>query len=266
MKVISYSLFGDPSDFEFGYYLRGIYFNVRMNRLLMPGFQTWIYTTSNLINKYRQFWHELVTVNPNIVVYEQDNAPQRCLGMLWRMKPLFEENVEFVLCRDADSVITYREAMCNWDFVKSAFDFHAINDNDAHGGMMGGLVGFRAKKFLEKTGYIDFNHMVKGLDLNRHGSDQHFMNQKLHPKLKRNLLVHKLRGAGMEAAKVETTVPESNEVDRKLWVTDLISRYIGSAGVIDFELIRFFNWFDYNEKITKFEQLFPHIFYWQWKH
>lgn len=263
MKIISYSLFGDPSDFEFGFYLRGIYFNVRMNRLLMPGFQTWIYTTSNLINKYHQFWHELVTVNPNIVVYEQDNAPQRCLGMLWRMKPLFEPNVELVLCRDADSVITYREAMCNWDYVKSGLAFHAINDNDAHGGMMGGLVGFRAKKFLEKTGYQSFNHMVKGLDLNLHGSDQHFMNKKLHPKLKSNLLLHKLKGAGMEAAVIRSTVPEHNEVDKKLWVTDLISRYIGSAGVIDFELIRFFNSFDRNEKITKFEQLFPHIFYWQ---
>lgn len=262
MKVISYSLFGDPASFEFGFYLRGIYFNVRMNRILMPGFHTWIFTTSHLINQYYAFWQALGQLNTAITVQEEDNNPQRCLGMLWRMKPLFDDNVELVFCRDSDSVTTYREASCNLYWVKSSMAFHAINDNAAHGGLMGGLVGFRAKQFREYTKFKSFNHMVQGLDLSRHGSDQNFLNKTVHPKIKNNLMVHKLKGAGVAAASVRETVP-TGEINEKLWVTDLISRYIGSAGVIDFELIRFFRDFDPDPKFDNFEKMFPQIFYWR---
>lgn len=236
-----------------------------MNRIMMPGFHTIIFTTSHLLQRYYAFWQGLSVVNPNITIQEEDNNPQRCLGMLWRMKPLFDHAVELLFCRDADSVITYREALCNLYFDNSDMDFHAINDNDAHGGLMGGLVGFRSKAFIEKTGYKSFNQMVKGLDLKHHGSDQHFLNKVIHPKVKNGLLFHKLKGAGAPAAKTETTIARSLQIEKTLWVADLVSRYIGSAGVIDFELLRFFNSFDRNEKITNFEKLFPQIFYWQWK-
>lgn len=263
MKVISYSLFGDSSSFEFGFYLRGIYFNARMNRILMPGFHTCVFATSHLINHYYAFWQALGQITPDITVFEEDNNPQRCLGMLWRMKPLFNDDVELVLCRDADSVVTYREALCNLHWINSAYHFHAINDNDAHGGLMGGLVGFRSLEFKARTGYRNFNQMVAGLDLTKHGSDQNFLNKTIHPKIKSSLLVHKMKGAGIAAAHVEHNVPQSNAIAKKLWVTDLISRYIGSAGVIDFELIRFFKDFDPDPKFDNFEKMFPQIFYWR---
>lgn len=264
MKIISYSLFGDTRRFEFGYYLRGIYFNVRMARLLMPGFCPWIYVSSGILHKFYAFWTALGQINPNITVFEEDNNPQRCLGMLWRMKPLFDEKVELVLCRDADSVITYREAQCNFEWLQSGMAFHAINDNDAHGGLMGGLVGFRAKEFRDKTRYKSFNDMVKGLDLSDHGSDQNFLNKTIHPKIKNDLFFHKLRGAGATAKRMEVYLLRAPKLNPKLWTADLISRYIGSAGVIDFELVRFFNDHDKNQAFDDFEKQFPQIFYWQW--
>lgn len=260
-KVISYSLFGDPSSFEFGWYMRGIFFNVRMNRILLPEFHTVIHTTTELLEKYYAFWHSLGLINQKVSIQEEDNNPQRCLGMLWRMKPLFEDT-ELVLCRDADSVITYREANCIHHWLSSGLPFHAINDNDAHGGLMGGLVGFKTQEFRKATNYKSFDHMVKGLDLKQHGSDQNFLNKTIHPKIKNGLMVHKLKGAGISAARVDTSAP-NGVIDKKYWVTDLVSRYIGSAGVIDFELMRFFRANDPDPKCDNLEKSFPQIFYWQ---
>lgn len=261
MKTLSYSLFGDPSSFEFGWYLRGIYYNVRMNRILLPDFHTVIYTTTELLEKYYAFWHSLGLINQNLAIEEEDNNPQRCLGMLWRMKPIFDENVELVLCRDADSVVTYREANCIHHWLKSGLPFHAINDNDAHSGLMGGLVGFKSKEFRQNTGFKSFDQMVKGLDLKQHGSDQNFLNKVIHPKIKHGLMMHRLRGAGVNAARVEVSAP-NGVVDKKYWLTDLVSRYIGSAGVIDFELMRFFRSHDPDPRCDNLEKSFPQIFYW----
>lgn len=263
MKVISYSLFGEPTKWEFGYYLRGIYFNVRMNRILMPGWQTRIYLSNGILNKFYPFFKDLDVVNKNIALYEENDNPQHCLGMLWRMKPLFDKDVEVVLCRDADSVITYREAQINNYFVQSPMLFHGINDNDAHGGLMGGLVGFKAEGFRQKTGYQGFNTMVAGLDLRKHGSDQDFLNKTVYPKIKNWLMMHIIKGAGASAPRLESFVPTHDFVPRKYWVSDLVSRYIGSAGVIDFELLRFFHDHDSDGSITAFEKAHAKICYWR---
>lgn len=260
-RVISYSLFGDPSSFEFGYYLRGVYFNVRMNRILYPDFVTWINLDLDVYTEYEDLFLEMNQLL-GLKFYTLKHE-QRCKSMLWRMKPMFFEiDAEYVLCRDLDSVPTYREANCVYDWIKSGLPFHAINDNDAHAGLMGGLVGFRTEDFKRDTGYYGFDEMIKGQDLRQHGSDQNFMNKYIHPKIKKGLLMHKLKGAGIDAARVETKQPVGY-LNSKLWVSDLISRYIGSAGVIDFELIRFFQSFDKNQKFDDFERKYSDICYWR---
>jgi hypothetical protein len=262
VKVISYSLFGDPSSFEFNWYLRGAYYNVRMNKILLPDFHTIIHTTPELIEKYWAFWNGLGKINPKLTIQEEDSNPKRCTAMLWRMKPLFDDT-ELVICRDLDSVVTYREANCIYHWLKSGLPFHAINDNDAHGGLMGGLVGFKTKEFRQATKFTGFEQMIKGLELSKHGSDQHFLNQKVHPSIKNGLLMYKLKGAGVAAARTETQVP-NGFVDKKLWITDLVSRYIGTAGVIELELMRFFNSFSSDLTTENFEKSFPQIMYWRW--
>lgn len=258
MKVITYSLFGDPSSFEFGYYLRGCYFNARMNRLLYPEWTTNIYFSVQ--GYYGGFMEELCKLF-QIDGFYMPEMP-KCASMLWRMRPIFSQpHLTHVLCRDADSVPTYREANCVHHWLNSDMPYHAINDNDAHGGLMGGLVGFRTKDFLNDTGYKSFDQMIQGKDLSKHGSDQNFLNKYVHPRIKHGLLMHRLKGAGIQAARVETSAP--NVVDKKYWVSDLISRYIGSAGVIDFELLRFFQSFDKNPKFDEFERKHSDIMYWR---
>lgn len=260
MKIISYSLFGDPFSFEYTFYLRGVYFNIRMNLILYPEWTTMLFTQSlEYIDLLRDMWDVLPyeLVNRNV----SNPSPHRCEGMLWRMKPIFEPGITHVICRDADSVSTYREANCVYQWLKSGMPYHAINDNDAHAGLMGGLVAFRSEDFKRDTGYTSFDQMIQGQDLRKHGSDQNFMNKFIHPKIKKGLFMHKLKGQGIEAARTETSVP-NGAIDKKLWVTDLISRYIGSAGVIDFELLRFFKSHDPDPKFDAFEKKYSDIFYW----
>lgn len=257
MKVLSYSLFGDPFSFEYPFYLRGLYFNARMNRILYPDFKMVLHTSAYT---ERSCVEELKVLFGFDVNY-MESAP-RCESMLWRMKPLFLKDATHVICRDLDSVSTYREANCVYQWLRSGLPYHAINDNDAHAGLMGGLVAFRKEDFIRDTGYTSFDQMIQGIDLRKHGSDQDFMNKFIHPKIKHGLLMHKLKGAGIEAKVTETEVPKVGEVKTRLWVSDLISRYIGSAGVIDFELLRFFKTFDSDPKFDEFEKRFSEICYW----
>lgn len=264
MKVVSYSLFGDPSSFEFGFYLRGIYFNARMNKILYPDFFTIIMVDESIHQKFFSLLDDIHTLFFSVYVIFQHK--DRCTSMFQRMSPIFNADffgdpITHVLCRDADSVSTYREANCVYEWLQSGLPYHAINDNDAHAGLMGGLVGFRSEDFTRDTGYTLFEQMIQGQDLRKHGSDQNFMNKYIHPKIKHGLFMHRLKGQGIEAKRTETVVP-SGHVDKKYRHSDLISRYIGSAGVIDFELLRWFKDNDPDPKFDAFEKKYSEIFYW----
>jgi hypothetical protein len=267
MICLSYSLFGDPSSFEFPWYLRGVAFNVRMNEILYPEITTMLFIDSVVAEKHGRMLQELKEVSHfQIVVDEYTN--QRCKGMFRRLMPLFFEESKYspkithVICRDLDSVSTYREALCTYEWLQSGLPYHAINDNAAHGGLMGGMVAFKSEDFKKDTGYKSFEQMIKGVDLKLHGSDQNFMNRAILPKIKGKLFLHNLKGAGCPASVVKTEVPASGPIDKKLWTSDLISRYIGSAGVIDFELLRWFKAHDPNPKWDAFEKRYSDIFYW----
>jgi hypothetical protein len=261
MKVLSYSLFGDPSSFEFGFYLRGIYFNARMNRILYPDWTTTVMISEGIAAKYHDMFVHLGAICLPKFSFGIFHNDQRCKSMLERMRPLFSEKTTHVLCRDTDSVPTYREASCVYEWLQSGLPYHAINDNDAHAGLMGGLVGFRSEDFKRDTGYTSFEQMIQGQDLRKHGSDQNFMNKFIHPKIKNGLFMHKLKGQGIEAKRTETVVP-SGHVDKKYVHSDLISRYIGSAGVIDFELLRWFKDHDPDSRFDEFERKYSDIMYW----
>lgn len=260
MKVLSYSLFGDPSGFEFGYYLRGVIFNLRMSRILYPEIYMYLHVQFEIAVKYESMLNDLRELGMHMV----DPLPKapKCESMLWRMRPIFMRDYTHVICRDLDSVSTYREALCTYEWLNSGLPYHAINDNAAHGGLMGGLVAFRSEDFKRDTGYTSFEQMSKGQDLSKHGSDQNFMNKYIHPKIKHGLMMHKLKGAGVEAKVTKTEVPASGPIDKKLHLTDLVSRYIGSAGVIDMELLRFFKSANPNPKFDEFEKKYSDIFYW----
>lgn len=265
MRVaMSYALFGNPDSFEFPFYFRGTYLNARMNEVLFPEFETVIQVESDIYNGFEKFWIDLTSLNKNIHIVDAGKNEQRCRSMLWRLNPLFSSTVwDFVICRDLDSVSTYREACCVYEWLAGGLWHHAINDNAAHGGLMGGLISFWSDGFKRDTGIMSMKNLVGKVDLKQHGSDQNLLNKVIHPKIKNNLLFHVLKGAGAEAREIKKDVGPRKEVDHKLWITDLISRYVGSAGVIDFELLRFLRSRPEQKKFDEFEKKHKNICYWR---
>ena len=231
MKIISYSLFGeqnytDENRFVFDKYLLGVYFNARMNKILLPDWFVYLHIGQDEFKKYESYINDLAKLF-NIKVFVK-NITQLCQGMLYRLNPLFDEPLaRYVLSRDLDSIITYREARCINEFVSSNKGYHSINDHNAHCGLMGGLIGFNKEKFKRDFPNIDsFEGLTDRYNLSEHGSDQSLIANRLGNKMYNDILVH--------------NKPVFEEQDKKLEESNNCIGFIGSAGCNEMEVLRFF--------------------------
>lgn len=239
MKIISYSIFNDCHPTEMNFYLRGLYWNARMNKLLYPEWRTFITAEKNIWHENRHYFDGLAQ-GFNVLYALHERAP-RCEAMLWRLSRIFDPSVDVTLCRDADSITTYKESqIINYWLSHSAAKACGINDNPAHKGtkLMGGLCGFKKGAFKESS----LAEFIKGYDLSKHGSDQLLLNMKYRGEIFMN----------------EGFVNTSNN---PLWESNLIPAFMGSPGINEMEALRFFRRHDSNN-YDQFEQQFSNLFYW----
>lgn len=109
------------------------------------------------------------------------DAHTLCGSMLWRMMPLWDDEVDVFICRDIDSLPTPRElkAVNRW-LSKGEAGIHAMHDSPSHSAtsLLGGMVGFRKDKVARPTAtFDDFLVTASALtDLNKHGADQIVLN------------------------------------------------------------------------------------------
>lgn len=262
-KLICYSLFnGNSEHFEQLAYVRGFYLNARMNQLIYPDWRTHLEVDRFIYNKYKGLF-DWMAGYMNLFININEQTPPLCEAMLWRMKPLFYQDVTHILCRDADALTTYREAQAVQQWIESDYAFHAINDNPAHGGLMGGMVGFDCAKFKAVTAFETFEQMISGLNLSQRGSDQHFLNALN----LQGVLLHNFRAMDnlYWAGQILPQVP------KHLWESNLCVSFIGSAGFNELETLRFLQRFDpqmwngktgATGKYSAIEKEFPNLFYW----
>ena len=195
-KVISFSLFGLPHS-RTNWYYTYLPALIRGYISLFPGWELWFYHDANFYGcYYASVMLKLQGAGLVRLIYTQEN-PVLCKAMLWRLKPIWEPEVEYVLCRDIDHTPTGRERLVVDEFVRSGLILHSINDNESHTGLMGGLIGFKAQEakfymgltfeaFREKMGYSDGQWAQSG-------TDQVLMNTHLWPVLKGRACVHSSR-------------------------------------------------------------------------
>lgn len=263
-KLICYSLFnGNSEHFEQLAYVRGFYFNARMNQLIFPDWRTHLEVDRFIYEKYKGLFDWMVAcMNLSLNINEQ--TPALCEAMLWRMKPLFYQNITHILCRDTDALTTYREAQGVQCWIEGDYAFYAILDNIAHGGLMGGMVGFDCAKLKAVMNWESFEQMIAGLNLTVRGSDQHFLNSL---GIESKTLFHNFRlyDSFFLANQI---LPQ---VDPRLWESNLCVSFIGSAGFNELETLRFFQHFDpqmwngktgATGKYSAIEKEFPILFYW----
>lgn len=265
MKAISYSIFrGDCEEFEFKAYLRGLYFNFRMNELIYPDWKMCLHVEEKVYKEHLDYIVKLTRLfDVDMIVLE--SAPL-CQMMLWRMYPIYSgmyNNYTHVLCRDSDALTTYREAKMIhlWALntaVNTGASLMCIWDNPSHAGLMGGMTAFKSEAIRHH--FPTFSSLVKGFDLNKRGSDQNLLNQRVYPLFKDRILFEDHR---TDYNKTGVFEPKTNlpGVDGKLWESNLCTSFIGSAGFNELETLRFFKRFDKRD-FTVFEKEFINICYW----
>lgn len=186
-KIISYSLFGYGKErqancFDFNSYLRGLMVNMRLKRLLFPEWVIRLHLDESTYNGFIEFFN-LLQIESGLQIIICNDAPLT-KAMLWRMKPLFNTEVERVICRDLDSPLTYRDAQAVKQWEDSGKAAHAITDSVSHNlPMLGGMVGFIKDNFVQRVGFNGWDNFVNqmgGYEVK--GADQDLLNRYVYPK------------------------------------------------------------------------------------
>jgi hypothetical protein len=184
-KIISYSLFGYGKErqencFEFYDYLRGLMVNIRMARMVYPDWIIRLHVDKNTYKQFKDIFNNLTY--SHIIEIHIHEEYELTKAMLWRLLPCFDEDVEYTICRDLDSPLTYREAQAVDYWIHSGKAAHAITDSISHNvPMLGGMIGFW-KYIRDYTGARTWEELVnKNFDFKKKGTDQDLLNKFVYP-------------------------------------------------------------------------------------
>jgi hypothetical protein len=191
------------------------------------------------------------------------------------MMPLYEMEggvwkYSHVICRDTDSPLTYKEALCVNDWMSKDKCIHAMADSISHTiPMMGGMVGFQSNGFHARWDIGDWGAMFGGCGINfdAKGSDQDFLNQVIYPKFAQHgsdsITQHYFLGMPNTFLSDWHNTIEQKESEFSSLSPPTICGHIGSAGYYEDVIFRIFN-----EKKEGFEDLieiekqYKYIFHW----
>lgn len=283
MKAISYSLFGygrqpQQGSFEFQTYLRGMWTNMRVNRVIYPGWKMIVTVDSDTsrapdINKILNWAYDRDLVD----IVAQKNAPL-CISMLWRLWPIFEMDnnkcrYSHVLCRDIDSISTYREVQMVQEWIDEDKTIHCITDSISHNiPMMGGMVGFRPAYFTDRMKCRSWDQLMElagNMDFSRKGSDQDFLGRYVYPPNADSATEHFILG-------MKQTIPEGGGrhyrvpdieiegVDPVQKCTNDLAGHVGAAGCYEPVMVKWLNTMDpFRDDYAEIEKQFPQLFFWR---
>lgn len=289
MKAISYSLFGYDRDrydncFDHASYVRSMHLCIRLNRILFPNWKIVLNIDEASYNSpYKAIydWHQ----NKGFIQISLfPNGEPLCKAMLRRVETIFsythpDWDYTHIICRDLDSIPTYREAQMVQEWVDEDKAMHCITDSVSHTiPMLGGLIGFRPGYIkdllqLNTTPELSFDKLLSlapDIDYRRKGSDQDFLNRVMYPKLCTNSTEHFIKGRPhdlIEGNGRHYSVPdiELDHVDEKYKATNLLAGHAGAAGFYEAPTMKFLYYDDpYKKDYEELETMkgFERIFYW----
>lgn len=275
MNCLSYALFGYAgnlsNDYPFAAYFRGLTFNIKMAELLFPGWRVHVTLDRATYDHFKAYFDYMVAGERlDIEVVEHADL---CMHMLQRMAPLFNPRYDRVLCRDTDSLTSYRERQAVEYWVQTGRIAHCMTDSVSHNiALMGGMVGFQSKEFREAVGVDSFKKMTRlaqGIDFRIKGADQVFLNRYVLPRVAHSLVEHYLLGMPQSFRGEcynyiqDIDVPE---VSRDLQESNLLTEHIGASGFnSDRALIFFDKYFTaaQQEFYNTIEDQFKEVHYWR---
>lgn len=185
MKVVSYSFFRHQDS---GYESpqagegRGRFFIgympviVRAHHSVYPDWEMRIHHDDR-VREYPYFKAlERMDAEGLVKLVAMGEAPSLCGAMAWRLRPIWDEAVSHVICRDVDSLSTPREHKAVDRWVTGGKAIHALHDSPSHGStlLMGGMVGFVTAK-------VRATMPRPPEQLPVHGDDQRWLNAAVAP-------------------------------------------------------------------------------------
>lgn len=145
-----------------------------------------------------------------------------CGAMLWRLRPLYEKGVDWVVCRDLDSLPMQRDRSMVEEAMAAGALCHAILDSESHSGpLMGGMTAFHAETWRTMVPKLP---TFEELEFNSHGSDQRYLNSVIWPRIAGKTFIHQRRDdvAYPLAMKTARVHPQTTDLDK-------IVRHIGAG-------------------------------------
>ncbi|MFO7257957.1 MAG: hypothetical protein DIU61_009690 [Bacteroidota bacterium] len=280
MNAISYSLFGygtqHDQSLNFKSYLRGLHLNIRVAELLYPGWKVCVMADESVCTS--PYGHYLLHLN-NTGKIDLIKTPtaELCRMMLYRLYPLFiiadgKLQYERVLCRDADSLLSYRERQAVEYWIQGSKMAHAMTDSVSHNiPLMGGMIGFCSGPFRERMGVRSFDDLMKlssGIDYNCKGADQDFLNRYILPKVADSITEHFVLGHPQTfRGDCHNFIHDIdlNEIGVPEACKDLngFGYHIGAAGFQTDHVVRWLqHWGKDNAYWADIEKQYSDIFYW----
>lgn len=179
LNVIAFSLFGGDSK-----YCETAVINVLEQPRVYPHWTCRFYiddsVPSMIVQRLKHAGAEIVKV---------DAKTQRWPGPMWRFKALADQSLHRVIFRDADSVISLREAHAVEQWVISGRNFHAMRDNGTHTELLlAGLWGAVKGSLPPLEDLIEL-FQAKSLT-SAHFADQFFLREFIWPYARQNILQH----------------------------------------------------------------------------
>lgn len=151
-------------------------------------------------------------------------ATTLCGAMLWRMEPLFDPDVELVICRDVDSLPMTRDRKMVEAFQASRGTIHGINDSESHSiPLMGGMIAVKGDAFRSHFTKERWEALKASWDFSEHGSDQRFLSAHVYPLMKGGLITHSRRPTiPYECLRSYPALPQETPIDH-------VVRHIGAG-------------------------------------
>lgn len=173
-KIISYALYGDAKKYWYG-----MLCNVEQAKIIYPDWICRVYydltVPSTVIDELKTY--------DNVELVNMDGITEY-FKMSWRFFAIDDDDVEIMICRDADSRLSWREKKCVDIFIESDKLLHSIRDNRNHPDIMGGMWG------LKKNDRIKVREELNGFGFPPPDPDQIFLRSKLVPKFLDSYMIH----------------------------------------------------------------------------
>jgi hypothetical protein len=249
-KVASFALFGH----HVAHSTRQFYWDhlpalVRGHHNLYPDWELRVHVDSTYQEDRSRLLRAYEAAGLLAVVHCGENTAC-CRSMLWRMKPVWDGTVEYVVCRDMDSAPCAKDAKAIKQWIDSGATIHTINDNYQHTAtMMGGMVGFKAPAFMAKSPWKTWENMVdsyKGLEQPSGGHDQILMSNAIWNTYCPDVCAHRFAGLPFDAALKACFTKSSEEPlaglsEKMCQESDTLMPYLGASS---YEVPRACNIFD----------------------